>query len=224
MNTQTHLLLACAVLLPATSNGQGSRQLIPGWLVLIALVGALTPDASIFVMWGIAKIQAIPEAEIWRDWYYSPFWQSMGAITNSIPLFLLLLALGWIAGGRFANTPRAAADYHENNAAKCVKPFGTALVIFAGAALLHVLTDLPLHHDDGHPHLWPLSTWIYSSPVSYWDPAHYGRIWTIIEILIAAVLILVLWQRFRTIIVRAILMLAGLSYLIVSGYWIMAFS
>ena len=41
---------------------------------------------------------------------------------------------------------------------------------------LHVPEDLFLHHDDGHRHFYPLSQWRYSSPVSYWDPNHYGKI------------------------------------------------
>ncbi len=36
--------------------------------------------------------------------------------------------------------------------------------------------DLPVHHDDGHRHFFPLSDWRFASPVSYWDPEHYGRI------------------------------------------------
>lgn len=50
-------------------------------------------------------------------------------------------------------------------------PLLAALVI---SMLIHCLCDLPLHHDDGHRHFFPLSDFRFESPVSYWDPAHYG--------------------------------------------------
>jgi hypothetical protein len=52
---------------------------------------------------------------------------------------------------------------------------------------LHGLFDLPLHHDDGHRHLFPISNWRFSSPISYWDPNHYGQIFGLFE----AVLVIV---------------------------------
>jgi len=45
---------------------------------------------------------------------------------------------------------------------------------------------LPVHHDDGHRHFFPLSDWRFESPVSYWDPAHYGHIFLWIELLLVA--------------------------------------
>ena len=69
-------------------------------------------------------------------------------------------------------------------------------VAFCGAALLHLLLDLPLHHDDGRAHFWPVSNWIFSSPVSYWDPNHYGRIVGVVEIILSLALCGLLWRRF----------------------------
>jgi hypothetical protein len=34
--------------------------------------------------------------------------------------------------------------------------------------------DLPLHREDAHGHFFPLSSWRFMSPVSYWDVRHYG--------------------------------------------------
>ena len=32
---------------------------------------------------------------------------------------------------------------------------------------------------------WPLSSWRFVSPVSYYDPAHFGRVFMIVEIALA---------------------------------------
>lgn len=224
MNTQTHILLACAVLVPATTSQLRNRS-YPGAiaLVLVALAGALFPDASIFVMWGIAKSQGIAESVIWGEWYFSARWQLVGAMTNSFPIYMTIAAVAWLAGGRYWISGSAIA---ANAAATPIRENLRAshlALVFASAAILHVLTDLPLHHDDGHPHFWPLTSWIFRSPVSYWDPAHYGRLWSVTEVVLALILITVLWRRFDNRAARVLLLLAATSYLIVTGYWFLAF-
>ena len=71
------------------------------------------------------------------------------------------------------------------------------IIAFAGAGLLHLLTDLPLHHNDGHPHFWPLTDWVYASPISYWDYAHHGAVVGPIEGLVSLGLCVLLWRRFK---------------------------
>lgn len=39
----------------------------------------------------------------------------------------------------------------------------------------HTLADFLTHVDDVRPLFWPLSDWTWSSPVSYYDGAYYGR-------------------------------------------------
>lgn len=221
MNTQTHLLLACVVLVPAAAQAiasgtshtkpfdriQNHRFSFDGphgvvLIAIAALLGALTPDASLFVMWGIAKSQGVAESIIWQDWYYSEFWQRIGAITNSIPGYSLLAVVGWCLR-KSGRLPRA----------------GHWLWVFSLAAILHTVCDFPLHHDDGHPHFWPFSQWIYRSPVSYWDPAHHGQIWSLFEMVLAIVLLVVLWRRFKHGLTRSLVMLTGCSYGAMIAYW-----
>ena len=177
------------------------------------LAGALAPDASLFLMWGGAKLAGVPEARIWSELYHSDTWQGVGAVTNSVPLFALVglvgLALARRGDGRAGRAGRAA-------------------VAFAAAALLHAATDLPLHHDDGHPHFWPFSDWTYVSPVSYWDPAHHGWAWSAIEALGGVALVLWLWRRVPARgaarhVARTALGLAAASYVAVAAYWTSAF-
>ena len=210
MNTQTHLLLALATLARrghARDGAAQGRASSPASVEAALLLGALLPDASLFVMWGQAKLAGVPEERIWRELYYSDLWQGIGAMSNSLPLFALGALLAWAAGGRLVG------------AAARSRPLLSALLAVSAAALLHVLTDLPLHNDDGHPHFWPFSDWIFVSPVSYWDPDHHGRTWSLIELALAALLIAVLWRRYRSWRARLPLALAALSYAGVALYW-----
>ena len=68
-------------------------------------------------------------------------------------------------------------------------------IALTGAALLHLALDFPLHQEDGRPHFWPLSWWVYESPYSYWDVRHGARIIAPIEASLAAVAAIVLWVR-----------------------------
>ena len=78
---------------------------------------------------------------------------------NSIPLMLMLIAAGYFLGSR-----------------------SSVLVLTGASALLHLCCDFPFHHDDAHRHFLPLTNWRFASPVSYWDPRHFGRTFMILEI------------------------------------------
>jgi phospholipid N-methyltransferase len=68
-------------------------------------------------------------------------------------------------------TPAALAA-----AALAARRPGTRRRLLALAAGLagHALTDLPVHHSDARPHLWPLSPRRWRSPLSAWDPRHHA--------------------------------------------------
>lgn len=42
--------------------------------------------------------------------------------------------------------------------------------------MLHVWTDFTFHADDAYSVVWPFSSRVFPSPVSYWDPDHHGRL------------------------------------------------
>jgi len=133
MNTPSHLILNLALLRRPDQGGYT-------WPILL---GAMAPDAALFVFYGWAKwVQQLPESVIWREAYYSQPWQDIFAIGNSIPLALLGLAVS-------------------------VALKQTAWGLFFASMVLHHLCDLPLHHDDAHRHFVPLSDVRFTSPVSY---------------------------------------------------------
>ena len=89
---------------------------------------------------------------------------------------------------------------------------------------LHALTDLPLHHDDGHRHFWPFSNWRFESPVSYWDPAHHGAVVASLEALGVLAGCVLLARRYRSL--RARWLVGGLVSLYLAGilYFVLTFS
>ncbi len=212
MNTQAHILLA-ATLLCRTANAGPILPSSLGRTVhharvenLAVIIGALLPDASLFFMFAQARLRGIDHEVIWGELYFSPFWQQQGALTNSIPVYILLSLLGFL-GLRYYRHLEIAAR---------------SLMLLSLAALAHCLSDLPLHVDDGHPHFWPFSNWVFVSPVSYWDSNHYAQYWRPLEISMALICAVVLWRRFAAKSVRFAVVLLAISYPAMMFFWFSA--
>jgi len=167
----------------------------------MAIAGGIVPDAAIFVLYAIEKSRGTPESVIWSDIYFSPFWQDAVAWGNSIPLWLLLLAIGWLA----AKTKFKIAS--------------SLLIVFAGSCLAHMACDFPLHVEDAHRHLFPLSNWRFRSPVSYWDPNHFGVQAASCEAILGVGLSVWMWMRLRSVWSRAGIAFLSVGYLAVPAWF-----
>ena len=137
-----------------------------------AVAGSLLPDVSLYLLvaWQMLVVGTAPEV-VFGQMYFSESWQTVFRIDNSFVLWGIGLGL----------------------AAAVRSPIAVA---FCGAALLHLLFDFALHNDDARAHFWPATTWVFYSPVSYWDPDHYGGIAGAAEIAVSVALAVVLWRRF----------------------------
>jgi len=136
-----------------------------------AFIGGLLPDLSLYLLaaWHL-NVRGVPPDIVFGELYFSNLWQSIFRIDNSLVLWGAAFAVAfWLKRSVF--------------------------MALCGAALLHILCDLPLHHDDGRAHFWPITDWIYQSPVSYWDPAHYGHIVGPIEAMLVFIAAIFLWRR-----------------------------
>ena len=136
-----------------------------------ALLGGLAPDLSLYLMGGWHLLIAGTEARVvFGELYYSDTCQAVFAIDNSFLIWGAVLTLAlwrrWMP-----------------------------LVAFTGAGLLHIALDFPLHAGDGRPHFWPLSDWVFDSPISYWDRSHYAGWVGPVELALSALLVVVLWRR-----------------------------
>ena len=164
------------------------RRHRPKWTLPI-IVGAILPDIAMFWFYFWTRIiQGRPDSEIWRSLYFLPHWQNTFALFNSIPLALMGLGL---------------ALYYQRS----------AIAVCCASVLLHCLQDLPLHHDDGHRHFWPVSEFRFSSPVSYWDPQHYGAWGAGLETVLILVASYFIFRRARVRWVRRLSILTGITYL-----------
>lgn len=127
-------------------------------------IGAILPDVPIFIFYFVAKfIHKMPDSQIWSEAYYQPFWQNIIALFHSFPMALIGLIACWYWGWK----PGA---------------------ILFGSMILHSCFDLPVHNDDAHRHLYPFSNYRFISPISYWDPRHYGKIVALVELISVLIL------------------------------------
>lgn len=188
MITTSHLLLNLAVL-------DKSRPAYPISLAasLAIAIGAVLPDAAMFLFYAAEKFRGVPEAAIWSESYYQPGWQVVFDTFNSLPIIAAVALVGWLRNS-------------------------WVIMLLCASMALHIALDLPLHHDDGHRHFWPLSDWRFASPISYWDHRHYGNIAQPIEQFVALCCGLILLRRYPSWPARIAVGLIMLSYLAFAGY------
>lgn len=183
MFTQTHLLVGAVLF---------ARSGAPA-LAIAGLSGALLPDTDVWLMFVTERARGTPGCEIFHYRYLQEPWTSVQAVMNSIPLYATILMVGAIA--LKASWPKA-------------RQFGSFAAAFAVSALLHVGSDFLLHHDDARMQLQPFTDWVFRSPISYWNPDHYGRYFALFEFGLAICLVVILARRFRKTAVRIALILA----------------
>jgi hypothetical protein len=140
------------------------------------LLGALLPDLPLTILWIGTFIYmrylqgdqtfTLMDQRLDQLYFTDPLWIA-GHNTLHSPL-ILLSALFVLR--RFRNAPGAR---------------GRWWFWFAAGCLVHTLLDIPTHVNDGPLLLFPLD-WStrFQSPISYWDPRHYGREFAIFELLL----------------------------------------
>lgn len=175
MNTPTHMLINWTVAGPIARRIGKTR--FPASAVLL---GSVAPDLPLYglvfggVVW-FGWYQQWPADQVAQHmfstlFYEDPIWISLHNCLHSPTLLLILLGLVWWRVGR-----QQMADRW--------------ITWFLGSCLLHTLVDIPVHHDDGPLIFWPINwSYRYSSPLSYWDPKHYGIPVSIFEGLLALLL------------------------------------
>ncbi len=161
------------------------------------VIGAVLPDAPMFVFYFVEKvILGKSERVIWTQSYYQENWQNFIDLFNSLPLILIVFLLCFWWKSQIGQ-------------------------LLCASMTLHILGDLPLHNDDAHRHFFPLSSWRFHSPVSYWDPQHYGNIVTVLEILAVIVSCVILLNSYQSWGGKICIGAVGASYLL---YFIYVFT
>ncbi|MEO1550791.1 MAG: cobalamin biosynthesis protein CobQ [Pseudomonadota bacterium] len=177
MNTPAHLIIGAALFAKPDRPRVNTA----------ALAGALLPDLSLYLLVGWALlVQRHPPEHVFGTLYFSPAWQQIFAIDNSVFVWGAVVLVGVTARSPW-------------------------VWVLGASALVHIALDFPLHHDDGRPHFWPLSNWVFDSPVSYWDPRAYGHWVGALEVLLCLGLLALLWRRFQGKIVRALIAVSAVA-------------
>lgn len=172
----------------------GSKSVTAG-----AVFGAIAPDLSLYLLAGTSIfLLGIPAETVFGQYYFSDAWQSIFAVDNSFVVWGVLLGLALLLR----------------------KPWAIALT---GAALLHLCLDFPLHNDDARAHFWPITDWVFISPVSYWDPDHYGVMMVPVGVLASVAAAVLLWRRYTSRIGRGLIVIVALAELAPAFMWLTMF-
>ena len=197
MNTFSHLIVNGALAEPIQKRVNASRW--PTFRTGAFLFGSIAPDLLLTVtaillgaydlLFGVGLPRFdgpgdpfIGESllgKLFTDWFFNNPWIiAEQNLLHSPLLITIYLALGFWLWRRGWNS--------------------SWFFWFAAGCFLHTLADIPLHYDDGPLLLFPLNwEWRFMSPVSYWDPARYGREWSLFEYSMDAVLLLYFAVRYR---------------------------
>jgi hypothetical protein len=196
MNTQSHVIMGAVIF------GRG----IPAKAWAGALGGAI-PDLPMILIVIVLKLSGVPAHTIFDKMYWQNWWQLTNAIGHNFWMWGGLVMLGLIMRDRLSSSVRAFDNW-------------TTLSLFAGSALLHTAIDFFCHREDAHMSFWPVTRWKFMSPVSYYDPAHYGLWFSLFEAGLCLVLAIALFRQFSGPVLRTCLAFAMAMYLAVPAYFI----
>ena len=197
MNTQTHVIMGAALF--------GGRIPKTAWA---GALGGLMPDVPMLAIVGTLKLYGIYDIVIFGFLYWQNWWQLTNAIAHNFWVWggLLVFSIGM----RERRSLGAAAIDRWN-----------LPIAFAAAGLLHVFMDFICHREDAHMSLWPVTRWKFMSPVSYYDPQHFGTYFSVFEAGLGLALGLILIRRFRNIVVRCAIAIAMAFYVLIPAYFIL---
>lgn len=201
MNTQTHVIMGAALF------GRPAPRL--AW---VAAAGGLIPDLPMYFIVATLRMSGFSLDDIFGRLYWQDWWQIANALGHSFPIW----------GGMFAWSSLALLRARRRGD----KPRPAAATVFAlsASALLHSFIDFLCHRDDAHMHFWPLSQWRFRSPVSYWDPAHYGEWFGLFEAAVGLALGVVLFRRYANRLLRVAVVVAMLLYVAVPAFFVLSMS
>jgi hypothetical protein len=164
-----------------------------------AVFGGLLPDLPNLLIVSALKLYGLHDLIIYGLLYWQHWWQLTNAFAHNVWLWTSVFVASILLRER-RNLGAAAIDGW------------TLPIIMAAAALLHIAIDFVTHREDAYMVFWPV-TYRFISPVSYWDPNHFGNWVGHAEIVIGIACALILIRRFRHPIARAALSVAIVIYL-----------
>ena len=156
MITPSHLVYSWA--LAKKTEGDGGKA--KPRRTLAFMLGGLLPDLPTYLFFVIHTIFIqTTQQQLWDEVYFQSSWTPVITLSHSLILWPVVLTLGLYFKLRY-------------------------LTWIGAAATVHVIMDFFVHNDDAYRHFWPLSDWKFQSPISYWDPAHFGILISTLDTLV----------------------------------------
>jgi hypothetical protein len=196
MNTQSHALMGAVIF--------GRNVSARAWA---GALGGLAPDVPMLAIVLALKLAGVPDFTIFDEMYWQNWWQVTNAIAHSFLLWGGVLAACVLLRRRPEGLFGGAG-------------WRPLVAAFSASALLHACIDMLVHREDAHMHFWPLTRWKFMSPVSYYDPAHYGRAFGLFELALGLAMCVLLFRRYRHWALRTLLIIAMCAYVAVPAYFI----
>jgi len=142
------------------ASAKGSEEQPDKSRTLAFVIGSILPDTPTYLFFVVqAFVLQVNQRTIWRELYFDSGWTPFITMSHSLLLWPALLLASYIYDWRITK-------------------------YVTTAAILHISLDFLVHNDDAYAHFWPLTDWKFFSPVSYWDPSHYGTIVSMIDAIV----------------------------------------
>lgn len=147
----------------------------------VFILGGLAPDLGLYIMTGLAAAyyplaQGLSFEETFRLVFDDLFYNAPAFVVAHNVLHAPLVIAGLIGAGSWLKKTSKR------------QRLGGALQAFGLGCAIHTALDIPVHHNDGPLLLFPFNwSWRFDSPVSYYDPDHYGSIVAPIDLAITVV-------------------------------------
>lgn len=220
MQTYSHILVAAGLSQPLAYWISSKNLPIPKIKLSAIVFGSLLPDLALILITIVCLIRdkmvgvlnstawenhdynatASPEllnaswtASLFDDWFFNN--PIVITLQNTFHSPLLLIIFIYATYCLWKKT--SEHNPFETSTSRTRKPYQW-LFWMCCAAMLHTMIDIPLHADDGPLIAFPIN-WDYrfNSVLSYWDPNHHGRSWSIFEhALDALIMIYLSWVFF----------------------------
>jgi hypothetical protein len=138
------------------------------------IAGSLLPDVPIYTFFIVqGLILGTSQALLWDVLYFDSAWTPFFTLSHSLILWPLGVVLGCL--------------------------FGWPILRWvATAGTLHVGLDFLVHHSDAYRHFWPITDWIFRSPISYYEPEYFGPIVNLIDAVLVIGLLAWLYTLYQT--------------------------
>jgi membrane-bound metal-dependent hydrolase YbcI (DUF457 family) len=198
MNTQSHVIIGAVLF----GRGISSKA----WA---GALGGIIPDIPMIMIVAVLALSGTPAQTIFGELYWQNWWQVSNAIGHNVWLWSTLAILGFVMRDKLSNSVRTFDNW-------------TRVSLFAGSALLHTAIDFFCHREDAHMSFWPVTRWKFMSPVSYYDPGHYGMWFSLFEATLCFILAAILFRQFKSRILKTCLAIAMAMYVVVPAFFILS--